>query len=70
MAETIWSRLKKLNRINVEQYKNYSCKLNGKILRYVDFIADFTHVQYVLRLIHRTRVFCLRSPCPLPLWPE
>ena len=40
----------KLSRLNVEQYKNYSSIFECKILRYVDCIADFTHVQYAFRL--------------------
>ena len=39
-----------------------------KIQRYVDFIADFTHVQYPLRLTHINSVCAFA--CPLPLWPE
>ena len=30
MTETIWSRLMKLNRLNVEQYKDDSSNLNEK----------------------------------------
>ena len=45
MTETIWSRLIKLNRLNVEQYKNYSSVLEWKILSYVDFIADLKDVK-------------------------
>ena len=30
MTETIWSRLMKIDRLNVEQYKNYSSNLNEK----------------------------------------
>ena len=45
MAETIWSSLMKLNRLNFGQYKNYSSKFELKIQRYADFIDDFTHVQ-------------------------
>ena len=44
MTETIWSMLIKLNRLNAEQYKNYFSKFERKIQRYVDFIADFSHV--------------------------
>ena len=46
MTETVWSRLMKVNMLKVEQYKNYSSKFECKILRYVDFVADVTHVQY------------------------
>ena len=49
MTETIFSRLMKLNRINFEQYKNYSSKFDCKIQRYVDFIAK--NIDIVLRLM-------------------
>ena len=60
MTEPILSRLMKLNTLNVEQYKNYSSKFEGKIQRFVDVIDDFTHVQYAHRLRHGTRHFGLR----------
>ena len=46
--------LMKLERLNGEQYKNYFTKFEWNIQRHVDFIADFTHVQYALRLRHDT----------------
>ena len=49
MTETTWSRLMKLNMLHAEQYIIYSSKCEGKIERYVDFIADFKDVQYALR---------------------
>ena len=55
MTESIRSMLMKLNRLHVEQYKNYYSKN-------IDFIAYFAHVQYVLRLIHGTHQFGLRFP--------
>ena len=57
MTETTLSRLVKLNRLNVEQYENYSSKFELRNQRNVDFIADFTHVQYALRL--RQHVFAM-----------
>ena len=50
MTETIVSRLMKLNKRDVERYKNYYSKFQLKSQRYVDFIANFTHVHYALRL--------------------
>ena len=65
MTEMIWSCLMKLNRLNVEQYMTFYSKFEFKIQRYVDFIADFAHVHYALRLTHGTRQFglhfCLSS---------
>ena len=60
MTETMWSRLLKLNRLNVEQYKKYSSKFDWKIQRCVDFLADFTHAEYVLCVRHGTCQFVLR----------
>ena len=59
MTESILSMLMKLNRLNVVQYRNYPSKFDLKIQRYVDFIGDFTHVQYALRLRHGTHLFGL-----------
>ena len=62
MTETIWSMLMKLNMLNVEQYKNYSSKFECRIQRHVDFIADFTNVQYALHLRHGTHQFGTAAP--------
>ena len=47
----------KLNMLHAEQYIIYSSKCEGKIERYVDFIADFKDVQYALRSWNGTRHF-------------
>ena len=44
MKKTVWSRLMKQNRINVERYKNYPSKFELKIQRYADVMADFKDV--------------------------
>ena len=62
--------LMKLHRLNVEQYTNYFSKFELKIHVYVDFIADLTHVQYVLSMRNGTLQFGLRFACALPFWPE
>ena len=57
MTKTTWSRLMKLNRLNVERYMNYSSKFECKIQRHVDFISDMKAVQHMLCQRHGTRQF-------------
>ena len=57
MIEAMWSRLVRLNRLNVEQHKNYSSRFELKIQRCVDFIADFKVVKFAIFL--RLTIFFL-----------
>ena len=38
----------KLNRLNVEQYVNYSSKFECQIQRYVDFMANLKDAEFVI----------------------
>ena len=48
MTETSWSWLVKQHRLNVEQYKNYSSKLELRIRRYVDLITELKDFQLAI----------------------
>ena len=48
MTETIQSRSLKPNRLGVKQHKNYFSKVEWKIQRYVDVIADLKDNQQAL----------------------